>query len=200
MYLHIGGNEILPEKRIIGVFDLDQCTCGKRGQEYLRLAEEEGAVLDVSGDIPRTFVVADHPYHRQIIYLTQLSPAALQRRAERGELCEKERKTMEFFAPYAIDDLMHFTRMGSPANVVLPLLMLAAFVGQIFFMLRGGKSSRIVLVKFAFLVLLLSELGRNLDGGGAFLVGIYAAVAVLMGSMTGWVVGVLIEGGRKRRK
>ena len=45
---------------------------------------------------------------------------------------------MEFFAPYAIDDLMHFTRMGSPANVVLPLLMLAAFVGQIFFMLRGG--------------------------------------------------------------
>ena len=80
---------------------------------------------------------------------------------------------MEFFAPYAIDDLMHFTRMGSPANVVLPLLMLAAFVGQIFFMLRGGKNSRIVLVKFAFLVLLLSELGRNLDGGGAFLVGIY---------------------------
>ena len=77
---------------------------------------------------------------------------------------------MEFFAPYAIDDLMHFTRMGSPANVVLPLLMLAAFVGQIFFMLRGGKSSRIVLVKFAFLVLLLSEVGRNLDGGGAFLV------------------------------
>ena len=28
----------------------------------------------------------------------------------------------------------------------------------------------------------------------------YAAVAVLMGSMTGWVVGSLIEGGRKRRK
>ena len=49
-------------------------------------------------------------------------------------------------------------------------------------------------------MLLLSELGRNLDGGGAFLVGIYAAVAVLMGSMTGWVVGVLIEGGRKRRR
>ena len=86
MYLHIGGNEILPEKRIIGVFDLDQCTCSRRGQDYLRLAEEEGAVLDVSGDIPRSFVVADHPYHRQIVYLSQLSPAALQRRAERGEL------------------------------------------------------------------------------------------------------------------
>ena len=65
---------------------------------------------------------------------------------------------MDLFTPYAIDDLMHFTRMGSPANIVLPLLMLASFAGQIFFMLRGGKSSRIVLIKFAFLVLILSEL------------------------------------------
>ena len=86
MYLHIGGNEILPEKRIIGIFDLDQCTCGRRGKEYLHRAEEDGTVLDVSGDIPRSFVVADHPYHRQIVYLSQLSPAALQRRAERREL------------------------------------------------------------------------------------------------------------------
>ena len=86
MYLHIGGNEILPEKRIIGVFDLDQCTCGKRGQEYLRLAEEEGAVLDVSGDIPRTFVVADHPYHRQIIYISQLNSQTLLKRTQgKGE-------------------------------------------------------------------------------------------------------------------
>ena len=107
---------------------------------------------------------------------------------------------MDLFTPYAIDDLMHFTRMGSPANIVLPLLMLASFAGKIFFMLRGGKSSRIVLIKFAFLVLILSEVGRSIDGGGAFLVGIYAAVAVLMGAMTGWVVGSLIEGGRKRRK
>ena len=86
MYLHIGGNEILPEKRIIGVFDLDQCTCGKRGQEYLRLAEEEGAVLDVSGDIPKSFVVCDHPYHPQIVYLSQLNAATLQKRAESRKL------------------------------------------------------------------------------------------------------------------
>ena len=86
MYLHIGGNEILPEKRIIGVFDLDQCTCGKRGQEYLRLAEEEGAVLDVSGDLPKSFVVCDHPYHPQIVYLSQLNTSTLKNRAESGRL------------------------------------------------------------------------------------------------------------------
>ena len=65
---------------------LEQYGRYKAKVDYLRLAEEEGAVLDVSGDIPRSFVVADHPYHRQIVYLSQLSPAALQRRAERGEL------------------------------------------------------------------------------------------------------------------
>ena len=86
MYLHLGQNEIVPDHRIIGIFDLDKCSYEKRTREYLAGAEKEGVVLDVSGDIPRTFVVADHPYHRQIVYLTQLSPAALQRRAERGEL------------------------------------------------------------------------------------------------------------------
>jgi hypothetical protein len=81
MYLHLGQNEIVPERRIIGVFDLDKAAFGPRAREYLKRAEGEGVVLDVSGDLPRSFVVCDHPYHRQIVYLTQLSTAALARRA-----------------------------------------------------------------------------------------------------------------------
>ena len=82
MYLHIGQNEILPDRAVIGIFDLDKCSYGKRTREYLAAAEREGVVLDVSGQIPRSFVVCDHPYHRQIVYLSQLSPAALKNRAE----------------------------------------------------------------------------------------------------------------------
>ena len=82
MYLHIGQNEILPEKRIIGIFDLDKCSYEKRTRVYLAAAEKEGVVLDASGQLPRSFLVCDHPYHRQIVYLSPLSPAALQRRAE----------------------------------------------------------------------------------------------------------------------
>ena len=82
MYLHIGQNEILPEKRIIGIFDLDKCSYEKRSQDYLADAEKDGVVLDASGQLPRSFLVCDHPYHRQIVYLSPLSPAALQRRAE----------------------------------------------------------------------------------------------------------------------
>ena len=82
MYLHLGQNEIVSEHRIIGIFDLDKCSYDKRTREYLAAAEEEGVVLDVSGDIPKSFVVCDHPYHTQIVYLCQLNTSTLQKRAE----------------------------------------------------------------------------------------------------------------------
>ena len=86
MYLHIGQNEILPDHRIIGIFDLDKCSYGKRTREYLAAAEAGGVVLDISGEIPKSFVVCDHPYHRQIVYLSQLNASTLKNRAESGAL------------------------------------------------------------------------------------------------------------------
>lgn len=86
MYLHIGQNEIIPDRRIIGIFDLDKCSSSKRTRDYLSNAEKEGVVLDVSGDIPKSFVVCDHPYHRQIVYLSQLNAVTLQKRAESRKL------------------------------------------------------------------------------------------------------------------
>ena len=86
MYLHLGQNEIVPEGRLIGIFDLDKCSTSKRTRDYLSAAEKEGMVLDISGDLPKTFVVCDHPYHRQIVYLSQLSSTTLQKRAESAKL------------------------------------------------------------------------------------------------------------------
>ncbi|MBQ8390850.1 MAG: DUF370 domain-containing protein [Oscillibacter sp.] len=86
MYLHLGQNEIVPSRRVIGIFDLDKCSYSKRTREYLSAADKEGVVLDVSGDIPKSFVVCDHPYHPQIVYLSQLNSTTLQRRAESSEL------------------------------------------------------------------------------------------------------------------
>ena len=86
MYLHIGQNEIIPERRIIGIFDLDKCSTSKRTRDFLSAADKEGVVLDISGDIPKSFVVCDHPYHSQIIYLSQLNPSTLKNRAESNRL------------------------------------------------------------------------------------------------------------------
>ena len=86
MYLHIGQHEILPATRIIRIFDMDKATYNRRAMEFLTRAEQEGVVLDISGDIPKSFVVCDHPYHPQIVYLSQLNPATLQKRAESRKL------------------------------------------------------------------------------------------------------------------
>ena len=83
MYLHLGQNEIVPDRRVIGIFDLDTAGASKRTQEYFRHMESEGAVADLcgAGGIPRSFTVTDFP--TETIYLSQLSPAALKGRAER---------------------------------------------------------------------------------------------------------------------
>ena len=82
MYLHLGQSEIVPYRRIIGIFDLDKW----RTRDYLAAAQREGVVLDVSGDLPKSFVVCDHPYHDQIVYLSQLNPATLASRAEKNRI------------------------------------------------------------------------------------------------------------------
>ena len=86
MFLSIGNDFAVRDRSIIGIFDLDKCSYEKRTREFLAAAEEEGVVLDISGDIPKSFVVCDHPYHRQIIYLSQLNAATLKNRAESGKL------------------------------------------------------------------------------------------------------------------
>jgi len=82
MYLHLGQNELILENRIIGIFDMDKASYGKRTREFLAAAEAEGVVLDISGEIPKSFLVCDHPYHKQIVYLSQLNAGTLQKRAE----------------------------------------------------------------------------------------------------------------------
>ena len=80
-YLHIGQNVMLEDRRIIGIFDLDKTTESKITRIFLNKAEEEGVVLTAVEDIPKSFVVCDHPYHRQIVYISQLNSSTLARRS-----------------------------------------------------------------------------------------------------------------------
>ena len=84
MFLHIGEGVSIPQERIIGIFDLDRTSCSGRTRDYLKHAEEEGVVINAGDGIPRSFVTADHPYHTQIVYLSQLSPETLVKRAAEG--------------------------------------------------------------------------------------------------------------------
>ena len=77
---------LCPEYRdVIGVFDLDTAGASRRTEEYFRHVESEGAVVDLCapGTLPKSFLVTDFP--DETIYISQLSPAALKKRAERLE-------------------------------------------------------------------------------------------------------------------
>lgn len=80
MYVSIGGDMALRDRSIIGIFDLDNCSYGKKTREFLAAAEKNGEVVAVSNDLPKAFVLAqEYGLHR--VYLTQFSAAAIERRA-----------------------------------------------------------------------------------------------------------------------
>ena len=79
-YLHIGQNVMLPDKRIIGIFDLDNTSTSKHTRAFLKQAEDDGVVMSACEDLPKAFIVCDHPYHKQIVYLSQLNTKTLEKR------------------------------------------------------------------------------------------------------------------------
>ena len=85
-YLHIGMNVMVDPRRVIGIFDLDNTSTSKHTRRFLDGAEKEGVVQSACEDIPKSFVVCDHPYHPQIVYLSQLNTSTLKNRAESDKL------------------------------------------------------------------------------------------------------------------
>ncbi len=81
MYLHLGQGAIVRKQDILGIFDLDNTSQSKITQEFLRMAQERGQVVDVSGELPKAFVLCQAEGAPQV-YLSQLSSATLLRRSE----------------------------------------------------------------------------------------------------------------------
>ncbi len=79
MYVNIGGDMAVRDRSIIGIFDLDGATLSKKTVEYLRSAEQEGGLITVSEDIPKSFLVTEE-YGLERVYFTQLSAATIEKR------------------------------------------------------------------------------------------------------------------------
>lgn len=83
MYLHLGQSVVVPYQDILGVFDMDNTTASHRTRAFLRACQQAGRVVDVSGDLPRSFVLCQGQ-GEATVYLSQLSPATLLKRVENG--------------------------------------------------------------------------------------------------------------------
>lgn len=82
MYLHIGQNVVVPFGDVVGLFDLDNTSSSHLTRSFLERAEKEWRLVNVSDDLPRSFVLCVRREGPPVVYLCQLSAATLLRRAE----------------------------------------------------------------------------------------------------------------------
>ncbi len=80
MYLHLGNDTIIRTDDLIGIFDLESSTLSHRTREYLSKAEKSGRVINVSAELPKSFVLC-RENDEERIYICQLSPVTLIKRA-----------------------------------------------------------------------------------------------------------------------
>ncbi len=79
MYLHLGNETIVRQSDIIGIFDLDNSTVSAKTREFLANAQKNGQVVNVSSELPKSFVVCRESDGLKI-YICQLSPVTLSKR------------------------------------------------------------------------------------------------------------------------
>jgi len=83
MYLHLGDEVIASYDEIIGIFDLDAVTVAAEGRKFLRQAERGGRIVNISENLPKSFIVCEKN-NREIVYISPISSATLQKRVARG--------------------------------------------------------------------------------------------------------------------
>lgn len=84
MYLHLGQDTVVRDCSIIGVFDLDNTTVSGHTKEYLKKAQLSGRVVNVSFELPKSFIVCSEG-GGEIIYISQLSSATILSRLQKGQ-------------------------------------------------------------------------------------------------------------------
>lgn len=82
MYLHLGNNVSVPQEDIVGIFDMDNASTARSTRDFLRQAEEEGMVITVGTELPKSIVVCCPEGSWQRVYISPLAPATLLGRLE----------------------------------------------------------------------------------------------------------------------
>ena len=79
MYLHLGENTVVRTDSIIGIFDMDTSTISKWTKDYLSNATKNKRVINVSMELPKSFVVCNENNEIKV-YVSQISSQTLMKR------------------------------------------------------------------------------------------------------------------------
>ena len=83
MYLHVGNNQNIRVRDIIGIFDADTATVSAVTKKYISSANTKNSVVFASEELPKSFVLyRDRKKKKYQICFSQLSTSALCGRVE----------------------------------------------------------------------------------------------------------------------
>lgn len=80
MYLHLGQDTVIKMNDIVGIFDMETSTISKSTRNYLSAAQKAGRVVNVSMEMPKSFVLCCDKKNRLTVYITQISSSTLLKR------------------------------------------------------------------------------------------------------------------------
>lgn len=79
MFLHLGGNVIVPTKEIVAIIDIEQ-NIGSDTIDFLEIAKDEGFVIDISSGNPKSFIITSAKAQNSI-YISPISSVTLKKRS-----------------------------------------------------------------------------------------------------------------------
>ncbi|MGI5998348.1 MAG: extracellular matrix regulator RemB [Lutispora sp.] len=80
MFVHLGGDVVVPVKDIIAIMDIELSDISHNTKEFLETADDEDFIVKISEDKPKSFVLSERD-NKTVIYLSPISSATLYKRS-----------------------------------------------------------------------------------------------------------------------
>ena len=80
MFLHLGNDVLINTKNLIGIFDIEKSSISKFTKEFLDNAEKTKRIVNVSYEMPKSFIVYLDEDFNETVYISQISTATLKKR------------------------------------------------------------------------------------------------------------------------
>lgn len=82
MYLHLGQDTVVRLNEVIGIFDMETSTISKYTRQFLADAEKGGRIVNVSEELPKSYVVCVDKEGTETVYISQISSSTLLKRTD----------------------------------------------------------------------------------------------------------------------